>query len=81
MVEDVITSSGRLLYVGATLFEKKLCLTETDWEKSFLSLDLKDSLLILNKLPLTSDAEPVRQLFLVKSGGLTRSIFLDLSIP
>ena len=47
-VEDVATSSGRLFYVGTTLFEKKLCLTETDWEKSFLSLDLKDSLRILS---------------------------------
>ena len=36
-VEDVTTSSGRLFHVGKTLFKKKLCLTVTDWEKSFLS--------------------------------------------
>ena len=67
MVEDVTTSSGRLFHVGTTLFENKLCLTETDWEKSFLSLDLKDSLQILNELPLTPDAGPVRPNYYFKN--------------
>ena len=53
--EEVTTSSGRLFHFGTTLFKKKLCLTVTDWEQSFLSLDLKDSLRILNELPPTPD--------------------------
>ena len=81
MVKDVRTSTGRLFHVGTTLFEKKFCLTETDWEKSFLILDLKDLLLIFNELPLTPDTGHVRSWFLIKSGGLTQSILLDLSLP
>ena len=75
MVGNVTKSSVRLFHVGTTLFEKKFCLTETDWEKSFLSFDLKDFLRSLNELPLTPDDGLVRSLFLVKSGGLTKSIF------
>ena len=70
MVEDVTASSGRMFHVDTTLFEKKLCLTEIDLDKSFLSLDMKDSLPILNDLRLTPDAGPVRSWFLDKSSGI-----------
>ena len=64
MVEDVTTSSERLFHVGTTL----LCLTETECEKPFFSLDLKDSLRSLNELPMTPDAGPFESFFLVKTG-------------
>ena len=71
MIEDVTTSFRRIFHVGTTLFGKKLCLTKMDWEKSFLSLDLKEPLPSLNDLLVTPDAGHVRSFFLVKIGGLT----------
>ena len=43
-VEEVTTSSVRLFHIGTAL----LCLTVKTGEKSFFSLDLKDSLQSLN---------------------------------
>ena len=55
--------------------KKKVCLTETDLQKSILGLDLNHSLRSFDELPLTPDAVPVSLLFLVKSGGVTYLIF------
>ena len=58
MDEYVTTSSRRIFHMGAILFENKLCLTETNSKKSFLSIDLKDSFRSLNELPLIQDTGP-----------------------